>query len=125
MGVLRLNGKAYGGGTLAQHYSTTERLIGTWIDGKPLYERTLSLGALPNNAIKTVAHNIANVDLIFVSDSFFQTGAKASSYLNFPNNSLAGQIEIVVDPTNVEIWAGNDRTSWIGYATVRYTKTTD
>lgn len=107
------------------HYSTSEQVIGTWIDGKPLYERTLSLGALPNNSIKTVPHNIANVDLIFVSDSFFQTGAGASSYLNFTNDSTAGQTEILVDRTNVEIWAGSNRTSWNGYVTVRYTKTTD
>lgn len=107
------------------HYSTSEQVIGTWITGKPLYERTFSLGALPNNAIKTVAHGIANVDLIFIADSFFQTGAGVSSYLNFTNDSTAGQIEIIVDRTNFEIWAGSDRTSWNGYATVRYTKSTD
>lgn len=107
------------------HYDTNEQVIGTWITGKPLYERTFSLGALPNNSIKTVAHGIANVDLIFIADSFFQTGAGASSYLNFTNDSTVGQVEILVDRTNFEIWAGSDRTSWNGYATVRYTKTTD
>ena len=112
-------------GTPTVHYSENEQVIGTWINGKPLYECTLTLGALPNNAIKTVPHGIANVDLIFVSDSFFQTGAGASSYLNFTNDTTAGQIEILVNKTNVEIWAGTDRTSWNGYATVRYTKTTD
>lgn len=27
-------------GTLAHHYSTAEHVVGTWIDGKPLYEKT-------------------------------------------------------------------------------------
>ena len=107
------------------HYSTSEQVIGTWIDGKPLYEQTITLGSLPNNAIKTVAHGIANVDLIFVSDSFFVTPSGASSYLNFTNDSTTGQTEILVDKTNVEIWAGSNRTTWDGYVTVRYTKTTD
>lgn len=109
----------------AQIYSTEEKQVGVWTDKKPLYEITVPLGALPNNAIKTVPHGIANVDMIFVSDSFFQTGAGASSYLNFTNDSTAGQIEILVDKTNIEIWAGSNRSSWNGYATVRYTKTTD
>lgn len=106
-------------------YSDVERVIGTWRDNKPLYERTFSLGALPNNAIKTVAHGIANIDTIFVSDSFFINPSGGSSYLNFTNDTTSGQIEIIVDKTNFEIWAGSNRTTWNGYATVRYTKTTD
>lgn len=30
-----------GGGGSGHTYSTTEQVIGTWIDGKPLYEKTL------------------------------------------------------------------------------------
>lgn len=29
-------------GTYAHHYSTSEKVIGTWIDGKPLYEKTFT-----------------------------------------------------------------------------------
>lgn len=32
-----------GNGALAHHYSTDEHVIGTWIDGKPLYEKTIPL----------------------------------------------------------------------------------
>ena len=28
-------------GSYAHHYSTTEQVVGTWIDGKPLYEKTI------------------------------------------------------------------------------------
>ena len=39
-------------GELAHHYSTNEQVIGTWIDGKPLYEKTwdnLSIALNANN----------------------------------------------------------------------------
>lgn len=32
-------------GAIAHHYSTSEKVIGTWIDGKPLYERVFDLGS--------------------------------------------------------------------------------
>lgn len=30
-------------GGYAHHYSTTEQVVGTWIDGKPLYEKTINV----------------------------------------------------------------------------------
>ena len=36
-------------GVYAHHYSTTEHVVGTWIDGKPLYERTWIL-TVPNQS---------------------------------------------------------------------------
>lgn len=40
MGKMILNGKEYAGSGSEWHeYSTEEKVVGTWIDGKPLYER--------------------------------------------------------------------------------------
>ena len=39
------SGKWATDGGLAKHYSTTEQIIGTWIDGKPIYEKTWDLGS--------------------------------------------------------------------------------
>lgn len=36
------NGGGGGGGGSEVHYSTEEQLIGTWIDDKPLYQKTLT-----------------------------------------------------------------------------------
>jgi len=41
-------------------YSTTEHIVGEWIDGKPLYERSFDFGTLPNKGIKVV-----NTDITF------------------------------------------------------------
>ena len=37
------------GGSSGINYSTTEHVIGTWIDGSTLYERTVNVANLPNN----------------------------------------------------------------------------
>lgn len=42
-------------------YSTSERKIGKWTDGRDLYEKVVDFGALPNNTSKSVAHNISNI----------------------------------------------------------------
>ena len=44
-----------------EYYSTSERKIGKWTDGKDLYETVVDFGALPNNTTKTVAHGISNI----------------------------------------------------------------
>ena len=41
------NANESGGGGYAHHYSTTEQVIGTWIDGKPLYERVFETNYVP------------------------------------------------------------------------------
>ena len=46
MGVVMLNGKQYNTilkGMSMDNYSTTEHIVGTWIDGRPIYEITLDV----------------------------------------------------------------------------------
>ena len=50
----------------ATDYSTSEKMIGTWVDGSPLYQKTIEFGALPNAAEKSVAHGISNISQIKV-----------------------------------------------------------
>ena len=42
----------------SDYYSTDEKVIGRWTDGKPLYQKTISCGTLPNNTTKTVFKRI-------------------------------------------------------------------
>ena len=44
-------------------YSTDETVIGTWIDGKPIYRKVIDFGALPNANTKSVAHNINDIKI--------------------------------------------------------------
>lgn len=55
-------------GTYAKHYSTEEKVIGTWIDGKPLYEQAFSktLSGSPDSGGDSfiIAENITYIDTL-------------------------------------------------------------
>ena len=107
------------------NYSTTEAVVGTWIDGKPLYRITVSVGTMPNNSTKNVNHGVSNIDKI-VKISGVSVGA--SNVLPLPYlllSNYAYSIELYVSKTQVCIKTGNDRSSHTGYVTFEYTKTTD
>ena len=47
-----------------QVYSTNEQVIGTWIDGKPLYRKQITVTDFTANTLKQVEHNIDNLENI-------------------------------------------------------------
>lgn len=46
--VLHINGDSAAGGGSTHTYSTTEQVVGTWIDGKEVYELTIALSSSVN-----------------------------------------------------------------------------
>lgn len=108
--------------TMPGNYSLTEVNTGyAWIDGSPIYKKTISIGALPNNTTKSVAHGISNLNYIVSLDGI----AVSSLYLlpmNFPalDNSLV--IRTFADYSNVTVGTGADRSGYVGYVTLYYTK---
>jgi hypothetical protein len=135
MGKIILNGKEYGGSGgsggviyLPTIYSDEEREVGVWRDGKPLYQKTISFGALPNSTSKSVAHGISDLDKIVD----FSALAKRPSPFNIiplPSShyqSTSAQQEISFNATNITIRNGNNASAYTDvYVTLRYTKTTD
>ena len=112
-------------GTPSVHYSTEEQVVGTWVDGSTLYEKTIEFGYLPNTATKTISHGITNVDMIFATEAFMINPTTGySTYLNMTNETISSQVQYAVNRNDIEVWAGLNRSEWMGYITVRYTKTT-
>lgn len=106
-------------------YSLEERRIGVWTDGKPLYQKTIDCGALPNNTSKTVAHGISNIEHIV---NAFGMGMNATAHLIIPfvtTESGRYQVGLEVSTTSVSIYTDTDRSALNGYITIQYTKTTD
>ena len=97
-----------------------------WIDGKPIYRKTIDIGALPNNNNKTIPHGITNLDSFMIdanhSFAFASNGSKTP--LPYPNIDTS-RIVVYADLTNITIQTKTDRSSYKGYITVLYTKTTD
>lgn len=121
-------------GTLAQHYSTTERLIGTWIDGKPLYEKTVQVTSIPNNNMTDTAHGISNIDTIVDISGTLHTLASVASnntWTQIPriqDNATNANIGIEVNNTNIRLKGRTQNYAEIfdkAYVTIQYTKTTD
>lgn len=94
-------------------YSTEEREVGVWTDGKPLYEKTIDLGntvSISYNSWTLLDYDISNIETLV--------------YCNTPNygNLMAGK-----NP-NGQLQcqtARNNDTVTSRYLTLHYTKTTD
>ena len=122
MGAQNIDFATFGDG----NYSTTETSTGfTWVDGSPIYKKTINFGTLPNATSKTVAHGVANVDRVI----------QVSGYAYYPTNQVTYPIPFVsgidqtynigmtANNTVVEITTGIDRTMLTEcYITIYYTK---
>lgn len=114
--------------SLADNYSTTEQNTGsTWVDGKPIYKKTLNIGTLPSSASsgKNTAHNISNLDFVVKVEGAAMASDGARIPLPYADTSGAGVVGVFVNNTNIYVFAGQNRSSYSGYVTLYYTKTTD
>lgn len=102
-------------------YSTEEHIIGKWIDGSDLYEKTIYFGELPNATGKTVAHNISNFRFSIETKGFAYVTASIPIPRSHPNSVY--NIDVYADPTYVRITTGTNLTEYIAYVTLRYVKT--
>lgn len=108
-------------------YSTHERRMGTWIDGKPLYRKVIDLGNLPNATNKTIATNLT----INSSNCVIRKLTGVANYstgvtLPLPYISSTSSISLGINNANaIEITSTSDRSSATGYVILEYTKATD
>ena len=103
-------------------YGETEQDTGLkWIDGSAIYQKTIDFGALPNTTIKREAHGISNLNTV-INLIGMAKGSTSQLPIMLTNDTTAGQITVLVDNTNIEVWAGSDRSSYNAYITLQYTK---
>lgn len=113
--------------TMPDNYSTSEIATGsTWIDGKPLYKKTVDVGALPNSTSKSVAHGISNLNIVVKTEGSAKDISGVRIALPFASvANVADQISIRIETSSIVIIAGVNRSGFSGYVTLWYTKTTD
>lgn len=113
-------------------YSTTERVVGTWIDGKPVYEKVFS-DTMPSSVNTDKSTSIgASVDkIVFISSIVYNDSNGGFIPLNLYNeaenygrvyakNNLSEDPNIIGYNTNISSWLEKPV-----YTILRYTKTTD
>lgn len=109
-------------------YSTTEQDTGTkWIDGKPIYQKTINIGNLPNNQSKSVAHGISNLDVIINMYGVSKNSSNSYIPLPFINTvTISSGCQLEANATNIMVRTATNLSSYsITYVTLFYTKTTD
>lgn len=126
----------------SMEYSTTEQEIGTWIDGKTLYQKTIVLDPatdLPTvgiNNMNNYAHGIANIDKpLFWWAVSFKADATNGDYMRVILQESTSRAYVADDmflvnsftPTLLKMRRATNAisTADVIYVTVQYTKTTN
>lgn len=102
-------------------YSTSEEIVSTWIDGKPVYEKTYEY-TIPTgtNTWRSVG-TISNVDKMFVQNASIVRGSELYIF-------LTDAYDLYFNKSNSTLFERHTSTYNEGYKmyiTIRYTKTTD
>lgn len=102
------------------NYSTTEQTLNeTWTGGEAIYQKTVSIGTLPNTTTKTVAHGITSLGVIINSIAWCDNGTNQTP-VDYSSPTVG--ISLYVDDTNINIVTVDDRSTFTGFVTLQYTK---
>lgn len=115
-----------------EDYSEEEKIIGRWINGKPLYRKTLILTA-PSVIGTTVMYKIDNSLEVKNLYGYIDNGSTENpqcvpfNYYNDNNNFIFTRVRWVSSNQQIGITIGDSKTliSKLVYITLEYTKTTD
>lgn len=112
-----------------ENYSTGEQVIGTWINGKPLYRKTLyfaSNGGGTSEVSYTLSnYGITNVDTIFITHPSFYSNT-INGYRNPFQYYDGNKFSCGVNTTSLNVTLGYAPISNSPFViTLEYTKTTD
>lgn len=112
-----------------QTYSTKETVIGTWIDGKPIYRKVYEISSLPNKGRMYVACNIPNVQHVITMRGVMESSTEWDSMPSaYTNGTLIDSLVIERSGntlTNIRILNNFDRSGFSAFVLLEYTKTTD
>lgn len=102
------------------NYSTTETVVGKWIDNKPIYRKVInSYGTTGDNV--AIPHNIVHFKQL-INYSLI-AGDSGLSYVS--NNNLYDLWINTVDTNNVNMKIAGAYNNWQIYIILEYIKTTD
>ena len=120
----------WGGAFNAQNYSTTEQVVGTWIDGKKLYCKVINLGNLPNATSKDVALGITNLNYVVMIQGYAIVPEGSTLYcIPLPNVNASQAIyniglSVNITANTIRVYTGTNRAISSGWVVIWYTKTT-
>lgn len=119
-----------GGGSNTHNYSTSEQVVGTWIDGSTIYEKTYTIPNLSSNYSQVdLGLLTSSINLIWIHEGFgFNAPYGTGNVMPYSDSSAAGEMGIigyiVKNNNTVEYHyrAGSYIENGTAYITFRYTK---
>ena len=103
------------------NYSTEEQVVGTWIDGKPLYQKSF-IGTTSNNNTDTgITHGLP-IDIGLVVNGYVING---TSYIAVGFHNGTNYFSAFVNKTQIQLRAQQIYWNNPFVITIQYTKTTD
>lgn len=125
---IKFGGASGGTGTGSSNiYSTEEQVIGTWIDGKPIYKKTFTSTTNAQNF--SIPHGVS-IDTIVAIDGYYRVHNTTWFRLGcmyYPHD-IEYLTALRVDQQNIKVYLGNminREYNMITHVTLEYTKTTD
>lgn len=115
-----VNGNASGGS--GHNYSTTEQVVGTWIDGSTIYETTIYCDSFPNNTSKTLT-TPQDLDMLIDAFGFMRSKNQVGYYRTLPfAGGGTNDVRVDLNGSDLLVLTFANWSDYEGYITVRYTK---
>lgn len=107
-------------------YSSTEKVIGSWIDGKSIYRKVIDLGTLPNANTLTISSGI-NEQIYPIKIYGFATRSSETFPLPFiwgDTSNVNNYCGLFYSRNDNVIWfrTNRDMSQYTGYAIIEYKK---
>lgn len=117
--ILKYNGSVWVNDKKLHEYSTEEKIVGKWIDGKPIYEKTYILNNINLLTGNNIFDTIENVKVI-------NSNGRINN-LSIPYCDGGGYVMCVQSNNEIGLWTNNGfyNQSANIILTIQYTKTTD
>ena len=118
-------------------YSTTEKVIGCWTDGRPLYQKVVDFGAGANKTVKSVSHGISNISTVVDIHFFGQMGSGSGSsgslvagmcdatYEYWNDSGSVSAIAVYLLADKIYMDCRHDASMYTYKFVIKYTKTSD
>ena len=113
--ILKYHGSVWVNGDDLHEYSTEEKVVGKWIDGKPIYEKSYFIQntVVLNNNWVTIIQILENVKYLVYSKIYDPNYYNSMYLIRYREGYLEG-----LAPFTIGINSNS-------YVTIQYTKTTD
>ena len=116
------SGKWAPSGVPAVHYSTEEKVVGTWIDGSTMYEKTVTF-TVPSNNYDTFSSNITNFDSCVEYKGVVKFSNGLTEDINYNRyDGGSSTFYVAITSTGDVFFRTYENVTATAYITIRYTK---